>query len=45
MTKIMKEERALIGWLAMIYNVPIGAGQQKAVRGKIVANWANLLRL
>ena len=29
MTKIMKEERALIGWLA-IYNVPIGAGQQKA---------------
>ena len=44
MTKIMKEERALIGWLT-IYNVPIGVGQQKAVRGKIVANWANLLRL
>ena len=44
MTKIMKEERAQIGWLA-IYNVPIGVGQQKAVRGKIVANWANLLRL
>ena len=44
MTKIMKEERALICWLA-IYNVPIGVGQQKAVRGKIVANWANLLRL
>lgn len=44
MTEIMKEARALIGWLA-IYNVPIGAGQQKAVRSKIVANWANLLRL
>ena len=34
MTEIMKEALALIG-----------ARQQKAVRGKIVANWANLVRL
>lgn len=44
MTEIVKEARTLIGWLA-IYNVPIGARQQKAVREKIVANWENLLRL
>ena len=44
MTEIMKEARALISWSA-IYNVPIVARQQKAERGKIVANWANLLRL
>lgn len=44
MTEITKYARPLIGWLAF-YNVPIGARQQKAERGKIVANWANLLLL